>query len=137
MATDYLKRVNDLIARTNSPAEEEARTSAFLACKLIREHGFQVINPKAAVAKKPRVHSSTGIEWVDEVFDDIFDQGVRVDPFVRRGSDRVVITNAKFPSKCVGCGKRIQMGAKIAYYPNRSPAEVYHGGKCSEKATKK
>lgn len=37
-----LERVKALIARTASDSEEEARTCALLACRLIREHGMQV-----------------------------------------------------------------------------------------------
>ncbi len=45
-------KVEALIARTASDAAPEARTSAFLACKLIREHGLHVVEalPRATPA---------------------------------------------------------------------------------------
>lgn len=38
-----LDKVHKLIALSSSPYEEEARTAAIMACRLIREHGFIVI----------------------------------------------------------------------------------------------
>ncbi len=40
---DPVERVRALIARTSSPHEEEARTSAVIACRLIREHSLDVV----------------------------------------------------------------------------------------------
>lgn len=45
---DVVERVRALIARTSSPHEEEARTSAMIACRLIREHGLAVVPPGPA-----------------------------------------------------------------------------------------
>jgi hypothetical protein len=42
---DVVERVRALIARTSSPHEEEARTAAMIACRLIREHGLDVVPP--------------------------------------------------------------------------------------------
>jgi hypothetical protein len=39
---DVVPRVKALIARTSSPHEEEARTAAVIACRLIREHQLEV-----------------------------------------------------------------------------------------------
>lgn len=36
------EKVRKLVAMSASPHLEEARTSAFLACRLIREHGLQI-----------------------------------------------------------------------------------------------
>jgi hypothetical protein len=41
-AQKALAKVEKLVAMSASPHLEEARTSAFLACRLIREHGLQV-----------------------------------------------------------------------------------------------
>lgn len=43
-----LAKVEKLVAMTASPHLEEARTSAFLACRLIREHGLQVTAHRTA-----------------------------------------------------------------------------------------
>lgn len=42
-----MERVKALIARTASDSEEEARTCALLACRLIREHALEVVDPAA------------------------------------------------------------------------------------------
>jgi len=38
-----LERVRRLVALTSSSFEEEARTSAFMACELIRRHGLRLV----------------------------------------------------------------------------------------------
>jgi hypothetical protein len=46
MTTDInrvLSKVEKLVAMTSSSHVEEARTSAYMACKLIRDHGLQVV----------------------------------------------------------------------------------------------
>jgi hypothetical protein len=45
---DVVERVRALIARTSSPHEEEARTAAMIACRLIREHRLDVVPPGPA-----------------------------------------------------------------------------------------
>lgn len=45
---DVVERVRALIARASSPHEEEARTSAVIACRLIREHQLEVVTRSAA-----------------------------------------------------------------------------------------
>ena len=46
---DVVERVRALIARTSSAHEEEARTAAAIACRLIREHHLE-ISPRGATA---------------------------------------------------------------------------------------
>jgi len=61
-----LDRVGRFIALSASPSEEEARTSAFLACKLIREHKLVVAEaPVEAeeVPKKKRRRTPSWEEW--------------------------------------------------------------------------
>jgi hypothetical protein len=41
--TKLLDKVNKLVALTSSSHEEEARTAAFQACKLIRENSLEVV----------------------------------------------------------------------------------------------
>lgn len=45
MSDDILTRIKALIARTASSSEEEARTSAVIACRLIRDHKIELIHP--------------------------------------------------------------------------------------------
>ncbi len=55
MAADLklLERVQKLIALSASDREEEARTSAFIACKLIREHKLTVGTGPYVSARQP------------------------------------------------------------------------------------
>ena len=46
---DVVERVKALIARTSSNHEEEARTAAMIACRLIREHELDIV-PRGATA---------------------------------------------------------------------------------------
>jgi len=47
---DVVERVKALIARASSPHEEEARTSAVIACRLIREHQLDVVPRREAAS---------------------------------------------------------------------------------------
>jgi hypothetical protein len=47
------EKVRKLVAMSASPHLEEARTSAFLACRLMREHGLQV------TAHRPAAQATT------------------------------------------------------------------------------
>ena len=53
------EKVRKLVAMSASPHLEEARTSAFLACRLIREHGLQIATHRPSHAKPP---VATGME---------------------------------------------------------------------------
>ena len=53
------EKVRKLVAMTASPHLEEARTSAFLACRLIREHGLQIATHRPSPAKPT---AATGVE---------------------------------------------------------------------------
>jgi hypothetical protein len=52
-AQKALAKVEKLVAMSASPHLEEARTSAFLACRLIRAHGLQVTVHRPAVQPMP------------------------------------------------------------------------------------
>jgi len=47
------EKVRKLVAMSASPHLEEARTSAFLACRLMREHGLQIATHRPSPAKPP------------------------------------------------------------------------------------
>jgi hypothetical protein len=53
------EKVRKLVAMSASPHLEEARTSAFLACLLIREHGLQIATHRPSPAKPP---AAMGVE---------------------------------------------------------------------------
>jgi hypothetical protein len=48
-----LDRVRQLVALAGSSYEEEARTSAVLACKLIRDHHLELVDPHRPSRAKP------------------------------------------------------------------------------------
>ena len=48
-----LSKVEKLVAMTSSPHIEEARTSAFMACKLIRENSLQIVAYNARAYQEP------------------------------------------------------------------------------------
>jgi hypothetical protein len=56
---NVLERVRRLIALSGSPNEEEARSAAFIACKLIREHGIAIGHSAPCLR--------TGITWIGTV----------------------------------------------------------------------
>jgi hypothetical protein len=61
-----LAKVQKLLAMTASPHIEEARTSAYMACRLIREHGLEVcdsrIQPLPRSARPQRQATAQGSE---------------------------------------------------------------------------
>jgi hypothetical protein len=50
--SDIIAKVEALIARTESSSEEEARTSALIACRLMKKHGLKVV-ATGSVARSP------------------------------------------------------------------------------------
>lgn len=49
-----VRRVRKLVALSGSPNENEGRTAAFLACRLIREHGLEVADPGSGTRRAER-----------------------------------------------------------------------------------
>jgi len=133
-----LKKVEGLIARSGSDQEGEARTSAFLACKLIREHGLKVVPEGAQDAYRgvsgssEDIHRTEGSAWWESMFDKTWQEvsdAVRVDPG-RRGDD-MRIYRAKYPGTCVGCKKSFRAGANVVSFPKDGKG-IYHA-ECGEK----
>jgi hypothetical protein len=144
-AGSVLKKVEDLIARTASSSKEEARTSAFLACKLIREHGLVVLVPEGTVPlegggnrKPPQSGPVKAGAWWDTVLDDLWEsagEAVRVDPFAPSNSD-IHVGQARYDGRCKGCGKPIPRGTQVAYIRTGKHRGAYHVKPCSVKASK-
>ena len=82
------EKVRKLVAMSASPHLEEARTSAFLACRLIREHGLQIATHRPSPAKPP---AATGVE-----------QG--------QGPEGFRHIRVRHPGHCRCCGKPIALG---------------------------
>ena len=130
-----LKKVDGLIARTSSDSDAEARTSALLACNLIRKHGLRVV-PEGAQplrAGDEAVQKTEGAEWWEEAFDRTWEataEAVRVDPG-RRGDD-VRIFKARYPGKCAHCNKGFRAGAKVASFPKKGKGKGLYHDRCTD-----
>ncbi len=66
---EALRRVQALLARTGSSSEEEARTAAIVACRLIREHRL--------VLSAPREREETSEYPADTAEDDVLKDALR------------------------------------------------------------
>jgi len=82
------QKVRKLVAMTASPHVEEARTSAYLACRLIREHGLQIGQHNFSSAASPAT--------------------TEVEPEQDQPSFRRICV--RHPSHCLKCGKLISIG---------------------------
>jgi hypothetical protein len=61
--TPIVQRVRKLIALTGSPNENEARSAAFLACRLIREHGLDVADGRGGGRHSDRADRERSERW--------------------------------------------------------------------------
>ena len=127
---NILKKVHGLIARSSSDSKEEARTSAFMACKLIREHDLRVTLPNGVGPEVPR--RADGASWWEDYIDRGGDavaeavraEAVRVDPF-RHGAD-VHIQRARYGGLCKHCKGTISVGDQIAFISRGKRKGAYH-----------
>ena len=87
------ENVRKLVAMSASPHLEEARTSADLACRLIREHGLQVSGHPPSAASTPGV-PTTGMPQRQPTADPHGFRRIRV----------------RHPGHCRCCGKPITLG---------------------------
>lgn len=92
-------RVAQLVALAGSPYEQEARTSAYLACKLIREHGLRVTDGEAPEAYE----ADTGVRERGE-------HRVDAPPYVDGGACRAT---ARYAVVCMACKRLIGEGAGL------------------------
>ncbi len=124
-----LDKVTKLIALTSSPNREEARTSAYQACKLIRENKLSVVTQASKASTEP-VRAPAAGYW-DKVPD--FSRAGGFTPV--ETSSGVVFCNAKFSGgQCGECGELITKGSRIVWYPRKR--KTYHQA-CADKARKR
>jgi hypothetical protein len=134
--TSVLERVRKLIALAASPNVEEARSAAFLACSLIREHSMALSMP-AEEGRFQKINDVT-----KDPFSDFFgstagkaprpitaedlqrNKPPRAPPVQPKGKRRrgkrspvVKLTN-RYPMQCRGCGVSVPVGATI-YWRDR------------------
>ena len=98
------ERVRKLVALAGSPFEQEARTSAYLACKLIREHGLRVESGEAPPAYEPR--TSPGTPYAR----DAGEHAAEGPPFMAGGACRAT---ARYAVVCLDCGALIAEGSSM------------------------
>lgn len=119
-----LDKVEKLISLASSPNKEEARTSAYQACKLIREHDLKVVEQtsQAQPVEPVSIYGSYGsVDFSSpEPFSKVADTG----------SD-VVFCQARFNSKCAYCGDSVVKGSRIVWY--RKKKQVFHQACADEK----
>ena len=92
-------RVAQLVALAGSPYEQEARTSAYLACKLIREHGLRIESGQAPTEFIPTAGGGRDGE-----------HRVEAPPFVAGGACRAT---ARYAVVCLQCGALIREGQTL------------------------
>jgi hypothetical protein len=99
-AEQALAKVHKLLAMTTSPHVEEARTSAFLACRLIREHGLRVVGqtPPPFPSPSPPWQSTTAAAAATAAS--------------RDGFRRIQLRHSGY---CRVCGKPIAVGQWAAW----------------------
>jgi uncharacterized protein DUF2786 len=108
-----LERIQKLLALAASPNANEARNAAYLAAKLIREHGIELQEPPAPPRRaSPAPRRSTPRE-----------PAVRTTPHPKRtvSSKRGVHAVKEVPARiesplggdCIVCGKRYRSGSEI------------------------
>jgi hypothetical protein len=93
--TSVAERVQKLIALSASPQIEEARTSAYLACKLIREHGLALVALAPPPAPAPRRDPPPRPQAPTE--------------------DKPVRIRARYSSNCRKCGKHVDAGEPVLW----------------------
>ncbi len=108
-----LDRVKKLLALAASPNAHEARNAAFLAAKLIRDHGIELFEPTLPPRRASPVPRKSSPK----------ETAVRPSPPPRKtgGSKRGVRAVKEVPARiesplggdCVVCGKRYRAGSEI------------------------
>lgn len=134
MPTDKtIDRVNDLIARATDAAttEEERRTSAVIACKLIKSAGLQVIDPAGSTppADGEPVSGGTGgtrVSWVDIGFDKETEE--MIGRVAKHGFDKVV--DAWFKRQVDDASKPARQAREQVYRPREGQGLAGNTGVC-------
>ena len=97
-------RVADLIALANSPNEHEARTAAWMAARLIRDHRLTVA-PDQEPSAQPRPPSGQ--------------------PGAPQGTTRAI--RSRFAGRCRVCGERFSEGTTVFWVRGQGASHVACG----------
>jgi len=112
-----LDKVVHLIALASSPSEEEARTSAVLACRLIREHGFLVVMSNGAPSPAARTARPAPPRSAPQP------RPAPAPKRSRRPQPRLIVLN--YRGVCVTCERYITRGDRAWWRPGKG---VVHEG---------
>ncbi len=115
-----LDRIRKLIALSGSANEHEARSAAFLACKLIREGDYRVVETSAE-AVDPRPARSVRWDYAEPPR-----PARRRPPPDTRPRRRVPceIGRAKRSGQCAVCGEAFEHGSDVAFPTLASDAKL-------------
>jgi hypothetical protein len=105
-------RIEKLIALSGSANEHEARSAAFLACKMIREGGYRVVVP----APDPWADHFPGSAWTESPRPAGRPSPRRPAPDTRpRRRVECAIGSAKRSGLCAVCGEAFELGSDVAF----------------------
>lgn len=105
-------RIEKLIALSGSSNEHEARSAAYLACKLIREGGFRVV----ASAPDPWADAFPTSAWTASPRPSAQPPPRRPAPDMRpRRAVACEIGNARRSGRCSVCGEAFEEGSDVAF----------------------
>jgi hypothetical protein len=107
---DYVRRVEQLVALSGSDNENEARSAAFQACRLIRKHGLQIVEKGARHARPDGRWERQHARWED--FDGHGDSGQARARKPRQRMTRGPYVRARHivGAECAECRERIEPG---------------------------
>ncbi len=116
-------RIEKLIALSGSANEHEARSAAYLACKMIREGGFRVVEP--APAPDPWADHFTRSAWTASTHAERQPPPRRPAPDVRpRRRVESDIGTAKRSGRCSVCDEPFEEGSDVAFPTLASDANL-------------
>lgn len=107
------ERIEKLIALSGSGNEHEARSAAYLACKLIREGGYRVV---ASAPADPWADHFPTAAWTASPRAPRNPPPRRPAPDVRpRRQVACEIKSAKWSGRCAVCGEAIEEGSDVGF----------------------
>jgi hypothetical protein len=108
-----IDRIEKLIALSGSANEHEARSAAFLACKLIREGDYRVV--ASAPASDPWADHFQASAWTASPRSAARPPPRRPAPDMRpRRVVECAIGRAKWSGRCAVCGEAFEEGSDVA-----------------------
>jgi hypothetical protein len=114
-------RIEKLVALAASANEHEARSAAYLACKLIRDGGYRVVAPAA----DPWADPFTASAWAAPPAHARRPPARRPAPDTRpRRHVPCEIGRAKWSGRCAQCGEAFEEGSDVAFPSLASDANL-------------